>query len=118
MMRDNPNLRRANMKSGRALLLAWPVWLIWATSCLASGGKVTFQNGTPVPGAKVQVMKDGKDVLKLTTDPYGGFLLPDLQFENVFVQISAPGGAEYATVTLPVKMFLGNGLTVVLHPNK
>jgi hypothetical protein len=83
--------------------------------CLASGGRVSSPDGSPVVGATVKVIKDGKEKLQLSTDARGRFVLPDKKFKRARVQISAPNGKEYATANLPVAIFQGNELAVVLH---
>lgn len=92
--------------------------LIMASVCAAAGGKVTYPNGNPVVGASVKVMKDEKEKLELTTDNQGKFSLPDKKFNKATVQITAPDGKPFAPVTLPVEMFQGNDLAIVLQPSK
>jgi hypothetical protein len=92
--------------------------LLWATSCFASGGKVTYPNGQPVVGAEVHVHLQEVDKFKLMTDVNGRFTLPTMDFLDAFVQIKAPDGKDFATVNLPVKVFESGDVAVVLHPKK
>jgi len=94
------------------------VALLWASACLASGGKVTYPDGQPVVGAEVNVHLQEVDKYKLTTDANGRFSLPTMDFLDAFVQIKAPDGKAYATVNLPVKVFEAGDVAVVLQPKK
>jgi len=94
------------------------VTLIWASLCLASGGKVTYPDGQPVVGAEVNVHMQDVDKYKLATDASGRFSLPTMEFLDAFVQIKAPDGKDYATVNLPVKVFETGAVSVVLQPRK
>lgn len=91
---------------------------LWASQCLASGGKVTYPNGQPVVGAEVHVHLQEVDKYQLTTDSNGRFTLPTMDFLDAFVQIKAPGGKDFATVNLPVKVFESGDVAVVLQPKR
>jgi hypothetical protein len=91
---------------------------LWASSCFASGGRVTYPDGQPVAGAAVHVHLQEVDKYKLTTDADGRFSLPTMDFLDAFVQIKAPDGKDYATVNLPVKVFEAGEVAVVLQPKR
>ena len=65
-------------------------FLLWASLCLASGGRVSYPDGQPVVGAEVHVNLQEVDKYKLTTDANGCFTLPTMDFLDAFVQIKAP----------------------------
>ena len=94
------------------------VALLWASVCLASGGRITYPDGQPVVGAQVNVHLQDVDKYQLTTDAGGRFVLPTMDFLDAFVQIKAPDGKDYATVNLPVKVFEAGEVSVVLQPKK
>lgn len=88
-----------------------------AGTCFA-GGRVSYPDGTPVMGAEVRVHLQEVDRYKLITDDQGRFTLPTMDFLDAFVQIKAPDGKDYATVNLPVTVFEGGEVAVVLQPQK
>jgi len=98
-----------------ALLAA--VIAMWAGTCFA-GGRVSYPDGTPVAGAEVRVHLQEVSRYQLVTDGEGRFSLPTMDFLDAFVQIKAPDGKDYATVNLPVKVFEGAEVAVVLQPQK
>ena len=106
-----------NKQSIKGLIISG-VTLLWASACLASGGRVTYPDGQPVVGAEVNVHLQEVSKYKLTTDANGRFKLPTMDFLDAFVQIKAPDGNDYATVNLPVKVFEAGEVAVVLHPKK
>jgi hypothetical protein len=81
-----------------------------------AGGKVSYPDGTPVVNAEVLVHLQEVDKFKLVTDAQGRFNLPTMDFLDAFVQIKAPDGKDYATVNLPIKVFDGAEVAVVLQP--
>lgn len=91
---------------------------LWASVCMASGGKVTYPDGQPVVGAEVHVHLQDVDKYDLKTDANGRFNLPTMDFLDAFVQIKAPDGKDYATVNLPVKVFQAGDVSVVLQPKR
>jgi hypothetical protein len=92
--------------------------LLWASQCLASGGRVSYPDGQPVVGAQVHVHLQEVDKHQLTTDANGRFTLPTMDFLDAFVQIKAPDGKDFATVNLPVKVFESGDVAVVLQPKR
>lgn len=95
------------------LVFAWT-----ALALAAGGGRVSYPSGSPVVGASVQVMKDEKERLALQTDAQGRFSLPDKKFRKCIVQINVPDKTAFAPVYLPVEMFQGNDLAIVLQPKQ
>ena len=106
-----------NRQFRKAIVICGAI-LLWATSCFATGGKVTYPDGQPVLGAEVHVHLQEVDKYKLTTDSNGRFTLPTMDFLDAFVQIKAPDDKDFATVNLPVKVFESGDVAVVLHPKK
>jgi hypothetical protein len=100
------------------ILIIGAVGLVWVSTCLAYSGKVSSPDGEPVVGAKVRVMREGRDLLKLVTDPSGRFTLPETDFADSFIHIAAPDGKKFAGAYVPAKMFQGGELSIVLHPKK
>ncbi|MBU5612290.1 carboxypeptidase-like regulatory domain-containing protein [Geomonas azotofigens] len=98
------------------MMIIFGTVLLWASACFASGGKVTYPDGTPVVGAEVNVHLQEVDKYKLTTDANGRFTLPTMDFFDAFVQIKAPDGLDYATVNLPAEVFDKSNVSVVLQP--
>lgn len=92
--------------------------LLWSSLCLASGGKVSYPDGTPVVGAEVHVHLQEVDKYKFITDDAGRFTLPTMDFFDAFVQIKAPDGKDYATINLPVAVFESGEIAVVLQPKR
>lgn len=94
------------------------VLMLSAAALASGGGKITYPDGSPVAGATVVVMKDEKERLKLTTDANGSFTLPHKKFKRCTIRITAPDNTAYAQVSLPVSMFQGHELAVVLQPKQ
>lgn len=92
--------------------------ILWASQCLASGGRVSYPDGQPVAGAEVRVHLQEVDKYQLITDAHGRFTLPTMDFLDAFVQIKAPDGKDFATVNLPVKVFESGDVAVVLQPKR
>jgi hypothetical protein len=69
----------------------------------------------PVPVARVTA----KTRMHIVCDANGRFSFPDeTTLSHAMIQIKAPSGHDYATVTLPVKAFQGGEVAVVLPPKK
>jgi hypothetical protein len=64
--------------------------------------------GNPAPNAK------SKRTLKC--DSSGGFTFPGQAPTGAMIQIKAPDGKDFATVTLPAKLFVKGELAIVLQP--
>ena len=79
--------------------------VLWTSACFAAGGRVSYPDGQPVVGARVQVHLQEVAKYQLSTDAGGRFTLPTMDFLDAFVQIQAPDGQDYATVNLPVRLF-------------
>ena len=86
--------------------------------CFAQGGKVTYLDGRPAVGAEVHVHLLESDKFKTLTDAAGKFVLPHLDIFDALVQIKAPEGQDYATVSLPVQVFENSEVAIVLQPQK
>uniref|UniRef100_A0A831UEZ7 Carboxypeptidase regulatory-like domain-containing protein n=1 Tax=Geobacter metallireducens TaxID=28232 RepID=A0A831UEZ7_GEOME len=92
--------------------------LLMAGVCFAQGGRVTFSDGQPAVGAKVHIDLDGVEKFKVVTDAAGRFELPAMEFLDAMVQIQAPDGKDFASVSLPVRLFETGNVAIVLQPKK
>lgn len=86
--------------------------------CFAREGRVTFSNGQPVVGAKVHIDLDGVEKFKVMTDAAGRFELPAMEFLDAMVQIQAPDGKDFASISMPVRLFETGAVAIVLQPKK
>ncbi len=111
------------------LLLVMPV------ACLAFGGKVSYPNGSPAAGAQVSLVIDNtiknagspagttaipskeNSIKKSVTkcDSSGRFSFPDQSFTDAMIQVKAPNGEDFATVTLPAKLFAKGEVAIILQ---
>jgi hypothetical protein len=64
--------------------------------------------GNPLPNARIKTTT--------TSDAAGRFHFPNQPLTRALIQIKAADGKDFATVTLPAKLFANGELAVVLQP--
>ena len=84
--------------------------------CFAFGGKVTYPDGSPAVGAKVNLVGEKGAKETVTTDVNGQFQFAQLPQDNAEIQIKAPDGKDYLKVTLPASLFTSGNTAIVLQP--
>ena len=108
--------------SGQAPLFAAPVALPemnWKTNPQNGNliGKVEYLNGTPVDGAKVQILRQGADLsaaLQRETDGTGYYGVMELPVGNYFVNIDIDGQAVIRNSIIDSVAGLVSGLYITL----
>ena len=100
--------------SGMAIILV----LFMSSLCFAFGGTVTYPDGTPAVGAKVNLVDKDGGKKTVTCDAKGRFQFTQLHSDNAEIQIKARNGKDYAKVKLPASLFSSGNVAIVLQPKK
>jgi hypothetical protein len=90
--------------------------LFMSSLCFAFGGKVSYPDGTPAVGAKVSLVDKDGGKKTVICDAKGQFEFAQLPSDNAEIQIKARDGKDYLKVTLPVSLFTGGNMAIVLQP--
>ena len=91
--------------------------MLFPINCLAAGGKISYQDGTPVVDAVV-ILTDAelKELIQISCDFQGRFEFGSIESPEVNIRINIPNGEPFISSGLPLSRFDGNGLAIVLQP--